>query len=101
MVVKGHLLATGRGEVDIEEEIILTRGVHCHPKEHITVEFGPVEEGCSPCSPCSTDSPDCDELEWDVVGSYGPGDRSHTILVLRIRWKVACPRKIKWTIKER
>jgi len=98
--VHGEILAIGTGEIDIEEDVIRSRGVHHHPHSHIKVEFGPVEEGCSPCDPCASDN---DELDWGIIvretADHGHHHESREHIVLCIKWSVACPRTIKWSIK--
>lgn len=102
--VRGEVLAVGTGEVDIEDDLIRSRGVYHHPEQHIKVDLGPIEEGCYPCNP---DGSDDDWLDWEVVvrpchshehHSHHPHHDQKDILVLRIKWRVAYPRTVKWSI---
>lgn len=97
VIAQGELLVTaGRGEVIIDEVLKSSNALFAHSEEVITVRFAEKEP---PCPPCNPDEPD--ELEWDVFERrHHVRDRDDSKLYLRIIWRVACARKVRWAIYE-
>lgn len=91
----GNLLVSGHGNVVIEEQIPRHREMLVHQHEHVRVHFDPEASPCPPCVPHEEDV-----LRWEIIErrSFEHHGDAENSLWLKIHWRVACPRTIRWSI---
>ena len=92
VVARGDILAVGHGDVIVETELRMSRGLLVHSKYAVRVEF---KDPQPPCPPCNPDEPDW--LDWEFV-ERAHGKRHEREILLKIKWRVSCAREVMWNV---